>query len=73
MSANFAPEDFLRSNDIKVRRSNTIFYRELQNCEKSIRKSKNVKKQRGGLALSKVRYLNLKGKDMQKVNFFRYL
>ena len=34
---------------------------------------KNVKKQRGGLALSKVRYLNLKGKDMQKVDFFRYL
>ena len=44
LSANFAPEDFLRSNDIKVRRSNTIFYRELQNCEKSLGKSKNVKR-----------------------------
>ena len=43
MSANFAPEDFLRSNDKKVRRSNTIFYRELQNCEKSLIKSKIIK------------------------------
>ena len=43
LSANFAPEDFLRSNDIKVRRSNTIFYRELQNCEKSLVKSKSSK------------------------------
>ena len=35
MAANFSPEDFLRSNDKKVRRSNALFYRELQNCEKS--------------------------------------
>ena len=43
MAANFSPEDFLRSNDKKVRRSNTIFYREFQNCEKSPVKSKIVK------------------------------
>ena len=43
MSANLAPEDFLRSNDKKVRRSNAPFYRELQNCEKSLVKSKSSK------------------------------
>ena len=43
MAANFAPEDFLRSNDIKVRRSNLTFYRELQNCEKNLVKSKSSK------------------------------
>ena len=34
LAANFSPEDFLRSNYKKVRRSNTLFDRELQNCEK---------------------------------------
>jgi hypothetical protein len=29
LAANFVPEDFLRSNDKKVRRSNMPFYREL--------------------------------------------
>ena len=43
LTANFAPDGFLRSNDIKVRRSNTIFYRELQNCAKSLVKSKSSK------------------------------
>ena len=43
LTANFAPDGFLRSNDIKVRRSDTIFYRELQNCEKSLVKSKSSK------------------------------
>jgi hypothetical protein len=44
LAANFALEDFLRSNDKKLRKSNMPFYRELQNCEKSLIKSKIVKK-----------------------------
>ena len=69
MAANFAPEDFLRSNDKKVRRSNTIFYRELQNCEKSLIKSKIVKMQCRGLFLMKVRSLDLNF-IMQMIYYF---
>ena len=54
MAANFSPEDFLRSNDKKVRRSNTLFDRELQNCEKCLWKSKKYRKQRTELSLQKV-------------------
>ena len=46
---------FLRSNNKKVRYCNTRFDRELQNCEKSLRKSKIVKMQCRGLFLMKVR------------------
>ena len=50
-SATFSLCDFLRSKNKKVRRSNTIFYRELQNCEKSLVKAKIVKMQCRGLIL----------------------
>ena len=43
LSANFAPDGFLRSNDKKVCKSNLTFYRELQNCEKNLVKSKSSK------------------------------
>lgn len=43
LTANFAPDGFLRSNDKKVCKSNLTFYRELQNCEKSLVKSKSSK------------------------------